>query len=156
MLWWASIDEHENVTRFQTLAEKKQLALRDYGPEPFVINIEKATIQNKNYRTALWTGKHLQLTVMSINVGDDIGLEVHPTTDQFLRIEQGKGLVQMGPRQDQLNFTKKAQTNDAIFVPAGTWHNVTNTGSTPLKVYSIYAPVKHPFGTVHKTKPVSE
>lgn len=152
--WWASRHEQENAMRLR--AEKKQLKLKDYGPEPLVINIEKATKQNTNYRTALWTGEHLQVTVMSINVGDDIGLEVHPTTDQFIRIEQGQGLVQMGDRQDQFNFQQEAQAEDAIMIPAGKWHNVTNIGNIPLKVYVIYAPVQHPHGTVHVTKPLED
>jgi mannose-6-phosphate isomerase-like protein (cupin superfamily) len=126
--------------------------LRDYGPEPFVINIDQATKQNTNYRTALWTGKHLQLTLMSINPGENIGLEMHPDTDQFLRVEQGQGLVQMGCSKDNLNFQRKVGDGYAILIPAGTWHNVTNTGNMPLKLYSIYAPPHHPKGTVHRTK----
>ena len=128
------------------------IELKDYGPEPFVVNINRATKNNNTFRTALWTGSHLQLTLMSINVGEDIGLEIHPNTDQFIRIEQGQGLVQMGDRKDNLNFEKRAFADDAIFIPAGTWHNVINTGYVPLKVYSIYAPPNHPKGTVHKTK----
>ncbi len=71
------------------------------------MNIEEATKQNNNFRLALWTGCHLQLTLMSIGVGEDIGLEMHPNVDQFLRIEQGQGLVQMGDRKDQLDFQRK-------------------------------------------------
>ena len=126
--------------------------LKDFGPNPFVINIDQAAKHNQNFRTALWTGKHLQVTLMSINVGEDIGLEIHPHHDQFLRIEEGDGIVQMGKRKDRLNFRHRVHDNFAIFVPAGTWHNVTNTGNKPLKLYSIYAPPQHPFGTVHKTK----
>ena len=132
--------------------ESTHIPLQDYGPKPLVIDIDQATKQNNNYRTALWTGKYLQVTLMSINVGDDIGLEVHPETDQFIRIEQGQGLVQMGPRKDSLDFQEMAYDGYAIMVPAGTWHNVINTGNTPLKVYVIYAPPHHPFGTVHVTK----
>ena len=61
----------------------------DHGPNPYVLDIEKATVENENYRTTMWTGEHLQMTVMSIPVGDDIGLEAHPDNDQFLRLEQG-------------------------------------------------------------------
>lgn len=128
------------------------LVQRDQGGEPFVVDINQATKQNRTFRTALWTGKHLQVTVMSIDIGDDIGLEMHPDTDQFLRIEQGRGLVRMGKRKDQLDFEKTVKDDDAIMVPAGTWHNVINIGDVPLKIYSIYAPSEHPFGTVHKTK----
>jgi mannose-6-phosphate isomerase-like protein (cupin superfamily) len=129
-----------------------QVELKDYGGKPFVINIERAAERNRNYRTALWTGKHLQVTLMSIPVGGDIGLEVHPHVDQFIRIEQGQGLVQMGERRDRLHFSRRVSDGDAIMIPAGTWHNVTNTGRVPLKLYSIYAPPEHPFGTVHRTK----
>ena len=126
--------------------------LKDYGPEPFVVNINQAAKQNNTYRTALWTGKHLQVTLMSLNVGEDIGLEIHPNVDQFLRIEQGQGIVQMGKSKDNLNFVRNVYDDSAIMIPAGTWHNVTNTGNIPLKLYSIYAPPNHPFGTVHVTK----
>ena len=127
-------------------------AMRDYGPGPFVINIEEATEKNNNFRTALWTGSHLQLTLMSIPVRESIGLESHPNTDQFLRIEQGEGLVQMGSDKNNLNFQRKVHDNFAIFIPAGTWHNLTNIGNVPIKLYSIYAPPQHPRGTVHITK----
>ncbi|MFD3257809.1 cupin domain-containing protein [Paenibacillus lentus] len=126
--------------------------IKDYGPNPFVVNIEQVTEQNNTYRTALWTGNHLQLTVMSINVGDDIGLEVHPATDQFIRIEEGQGVVEMGNSKDKLDFVKEVYEDYAIIVPAGKWHNLTNTGNKPLKIYVIYAPPEHPHGTVHKTK----
>lgn len=131
------------------------IKLTDYGPRPFVVNIDRATKQNNTYRTALWTGKHFQVTLMSINVGDDIGLEVHPTTDQFIRIEEGQGLVQMGDSKDKLDFQEMACDDYAIMIPAGKWHNVTNTGNTPLKIYVIYAPPEHPYGTVHETKAVA-
>ncbi|WP_419393284.1 cupin domain-containing protein [Cytobacillus praedii] len=136
----------------QSQQERNQIELKDYGSAPFVVNINKATKQNRNYRTALWTGRHLQVTLMSLKAGEDIGLEIHPTVDQFLRIEQGQGIVQMGNRKDNLYFRRKVSDDDAIMIPAGTWHNVTNTGNVPLKLYSIYAPPNHPFGTVHRTK----
>ncbi|MCH7323303.1 cupin domain-containing protein [Solibacillus sp. MA9] len=130
--------------------------IRDHGGEPFVVNINQVSKQNNNYRTAIWTGDHLQVTLMSINVGEDIGLEIHPSVDQFLRIESGQGLVQMGKSKDNLNIVKNVGDDYAIIVPAGTWHNVINTGNTPLKLYSIYAPPNHPFGTVHRTKADAE
>ncbi|MGP0578927.1 cupin domain-containing protein [Paenibacillus peoriae] len=132
-----------------------KIMLRDYGQNPLVVNIDQATKQNKTYRTALWTGKYFQVTLMSINVSDDIGLEVHPTTDQFIRIEEGQGLVQMGDRKDNLDFQVMAYDDYAIMIPAGKWHNITNTGNIPLKVYVIYAPPEHPYGTVHETKEIA-
>jgi mannose-6-phosphate isomerase-like protein (cupin superfamily) len=126
--------------------------LTDSGPEPLVINIDRAARKNKNFRTALWTGSYLQLTLMSIRAGEDIGLENHPNLDQFIRIEQGLGLVKMGDDKDNLNFQKKVNGNYAFIIPAGTWHNLINIGDVPLKLYSIYAPPQHPKGTVHKTK----
>lgn len=126
--------------------------LKDYGPRPLVLNIEKAAEQNNTFRTAIWTGSHLQVTLMSINVGEDIGIENHPNLDQFLRVEKGRGLVKMGYRRDDMNMQAEIAEDDAIIVPAGIWHNVINTGNEPLKLYSIYAPPQHPFGTVHVTK----
>jgi mannose-6-phosphate isomerase-like protein (cupin superfamily) len=125
--------------------------MTDYGPEPYITNIEAATIENDNYRTTLWTGKNLQVTVMAIQPGHDIGLEVHDDHDQFLRVEKGAATVYMGPTKDNLN-ERVAKEDDAVFVPAGTWHNLVNTGSEVLKVYSVYAPPEHPHGTIHATK----
>lgn len=132
--------------------KRNNLVLKDYGPCPFVIDIDRATKQNKTFRTALWTGSHLQLTLMSIPVRQDIGLEMHSNLDQFIRIEEGRGIVKMGPCKERANFQKKVTDDTAIFVPAGTWHNIINIGNKPLKLYSIYAPPEHPRGTVHKTK----
>lgn len=139
----------ENTPRFSSSNEQ---VLQDHGSKPYVVNIDKVTKQNNTYRTALWTGKHFQVTVMSINVGDDIGLEVHPKTDQFIRIEEGQGLVQMGDTKDKLDFQENAYEGYAIMIPAGKWHNLTNTGKKPLKIYVIYAPPEHPYGTVQETK----
>ena len=130
--------------------------IRDYGPEPFVMNINEVTKQNNNFRTALWTGNHLQVTSMSINVGESIGLEMHPDVDQFIRIEQGYGLVQMGNNKNNLNFERKVYDDFAIIIPAGKWHNLTNIGNVPIKLYSIYAPPNHPKGTIHRTKADAE
>ena len=128
----------------------------DQGKKPYVIDIEKETLDNTNFRTTMWTGEHIQMTVMEIPVGGDIGLEVHEDTDQFLRIEQGKGRCEMGPSKDDLNFVKEVEDDFAIFVPAGAWHNVTNIGEEPLKLYTIYGPADHLPGTVHKTQADTE
>lgn len=123
----------------------------DQGKKPWVIDIEKETLENSNFRTTMWTGSKLQLTVMEIPVGGEIGLEAHAGIDQFLRIEQGVGLCQMGPTEDNLDFSARVSDDDAIFVPADIWHNVTNIGDEPLKLYTIYAGPDHVPGTVHPT-----
>ena len=128
----------------------------DYGGEPLVININKATKENPFYRLTLWTGEHLQVTLMSIPRGGEIGLEIHPEVDQFIRLESGFGLVKMGKCKNNLSETFKINGNFAVIVPAGTWHNIINIGNTPLKLYSIYATPQHPFGTVHKTRKEAE
>lgn len=137
---------------WQTEKMKARVQLKDYGPNPFIVDIEAASKQNRNYRTALWTGEHLQVTVMSIPVGGDIGLEVHHDTDQFLRIEEGQGIVRMGKSRENLSLERKVREDSAIMVPAGTWHNLINTGNEPIKLYTIYAPPHHPHGTVQRTK----
>lgn len=128
------------------------LDLRDYGKDPFVMNIDEATLQNENFRTALWTGTNLQVTLMSIPVGGDIGGEVHTKEDQFLRLEQGKGRVIMGESEDKITFEKEVEADDIILIPMGVFHNVINIGEEPMKVYSIYGPAHHPHGTVHATQ----
>lgn len=130
--------------------------ISDYGSEPFVTDIDKATEQNTNYRAALWTGQHLQLTLMSIPAGGEIGLEMHPNTDQFLQIESGNGMSMMGSAENRLNYQRHVSKGYAVFVPAGTWHNIVNIGSSPLKLYSVYAPPNHPHGTVQSTKRIAD
>jgi mannose-6-phosphate isomerase-like protein (cupin superfamily) len=139
-------------TYYDDIEDDSFIKLKDYGPQPFVVNIEEATTQNNNFRTALWTGEHLQLTLMSIKVGGEIGLEMHSDLDQFIRIEEGQGLVKMGDRKDRLDFQENVYDDFAFIIPAGKWHNLINTGRKPIKLYSIYAPPQHPKGTVHKTK----
>lgn len=128
------------------------LDLKDYGPNPFVIDIDDAVKQNNTFRTVLWTGNNFQLTVMSIPVGEEIGLEVHETGDQFIRVEEGQGIVVMGDSEDKLDFRRRIYDDYAIVIPEGKWHNIINTGNSPLKIYVIYAPAEHPYGTVHQTK----
>jgi mannose-6-phosphate isomerase-like protein (cupin superfamily) len=142
--------DHRQTDRYPSAYSP--IELKDFGGKPFVVNIERAAKQNQNYRTVIWTGKHLQVVLMSIEAGGDIGLEVHPDVDQFIRIEQGRGLVMMGDRRDRLDFQREVSDDDAIMIPAGTWHNVINTGRTPIKLYTLYAPPEHPFGTVQRTK----
>ena len=125
--------------------------LKDHGPQPYVMNVRNAAIQNTRYRTTLWTGPNSQMTVMSIPVGEDIGLEMHTKVDQWLRIEQGQGRAQTGPAQDNLTMHQDMVENDVLFIPAGTFHNIINTGAVPLKVSSVYSPSNHPYNTQHNT-----
>ena len=128
------------------------MALTDSGPNPYTLDIEDATVANENFRTTAWTGEHLQLTLMAIPVGGEIGGEVHPDHDQFIRIEQGTGRVEMGASEAEISFTDEVTDDWAILIPAGKWHNVTNTGEEPLKLYSLYGPPDHVAGAVHPTK----
>jgi mannose-6-phosphate isomerase-like protein (cupin superfamily) len=89
---------------------------------------------------------------MSLQPGEEIGLEMHDHTDQFLRVEQGSAKVTMGPSKDQVADTHQLSDDDVVVIPGGTWHNVVNTGDDQLKVYSLYSPPEHPDGTVHPTK----
>lgn len=132
--------------------ERYACSRTDFGPDPFVVNIACATKQNQVFRRALWTGCNLQLTLMCIPPCGEIGLEIHPNTDQFLRLEQGQGIVRMGNCKEHLDFQKPICADDAILIPSGTWHNIINTGRAPLKLYSIYAPPHHPHGTIHRTR----
>lgn len=128
----------------------------DDTPRPFVANIAQMSAENPNFRMTLWTGCYAQMTIMCIPVCSDIGLELHEDTDQMIRIEQGTALVKMGRCENQLDFQARVSREDIIFVPAGTWHNVINTGRIPLKLSSVYAPPHHPAGTVHRTKKDAE
>lgn len=125
---------------------------KDLGDKPVVIDIHNETVCNNNFRTAIWTGERLQVTVMSIPCGGEIGLENHEDLDQLLKIESGCANVYMGKTKDCVKFFGKINQNYAILIPAGTWHNVINACHQPLKMFSVYAPPQHPFGTVHKTK----
>ena len=111
--------------------------ISDIGPQPHSFDLECATKENSNYRSVAWSGRYLQVTLMSIPVGGDIGLEAHPQTDQFLRLDAGRGLVQMGAAKDKLTFEKEVSNGWCVLVSAGTWHNITNTGTTSMQVYTI-------------------
>jgi mannose-6-phosphate isomerase-like protein (cupin superfamily) len=122
----------------------------------WVGDIEKATLENDTFRTALFTGEHTQLTVMRLAPGEDIGREAHDGIDQFLRIEQGTARVELGTTEEQIDETHEVEDDWAIIIPAGVWHNVVNTGDGELKLYSLYSPPEHPDGTVHRTKAEAE
>jgi mannose-6-phosphate isomerase-like protein (cupin superfamily) len=130
--------------------------IKDIGPQPQSFDIERETKENTNYRSVAWSGRYLQVTLMSIPVGGDIGLEAHPETDQFLRLDAGSGRVQMGPAKDDLTFEKNVSNGWCVLVPAGTWHNITNIGTKPMQVYAIYAPAHHKPGKVQATAAVAE
>lgn len=112
----------------------------------FVADIEELTEENSDFRRVLYTGKNLQLVLMAIQPGEDIGEEVHDDRDQFFRVEKGDGEVLIDGNRS------KIKGDDAIIVPAGARHNVVNTGSEPLRLYTLYAPPEHRDGTVHRTK----
>lgn len=115
--------------------------------EVFVDNIEKLTLDNTNFRKVLFTGPNSQLVVMSLKIGEDIGMEVHHDVDQFIRIEKGEGKAVLDGMEYELF------ADFAVVVPAGTNHNIINTSETEeLKLYTIYSPAEHPAGTVHQTK----
>lgn len=115
-------------------------------------DIEKATLDNTTFRTVLFTGTKTQLTVMHLQAGEEIGLEAHDDTDQFIRVEHGRARVTMGKTKDAVDDEHDLQDDWAVIIPAGVWHNVINTGDGPLKLYSLYSPPEHPDGTVHETK----
>ncbi|GAB2988616.1 MAG TPA: cupin domain-containing protein [Actinotalea caeni] len=132
------------------------MTIEDIGPRPHAFDIETATRENTTYRTVAWTGRYLQVTLMSIPVGESIGLEVHHGTDQFLRVDAGRGRAVMGPAEDQLDFEQEVADGWSIQVPAGTWHDVVNIGDEPLRLYAIYAPVHHAPGIVQETSDKAE
>ena len=113
----------------------------------FKDNIEKLARENTNFRRVIYTSKHSQLVLMSLLPNEDIGMEVHKENDQFFRIENGNGKIVID------GFEREVANGDAVVVPAGSQHNVTNTSSTePLKMYTIYSPPHHKDGTMHVTK----
>lgn len=111
----------------------------------YITNIENATKENTNFRKVLYTGKNSQLVLMSINPGEEIGEEIH-TLDQFLRIEDGKGKAILDGKEYDI------EDDWAVVVPAGMKHNFINTGTEPLKLYTVYSPPEHKDGTIHPTK----
>jgi len=116
----------------------------------FIADIEDQTEENRDFRRVLYTGPHLQLVLMSLAPGEQLGEEVHETTDQFFRVEEGRGEVVIDGRETRI------ESDIAIIIPAGTRHNVRNTGHKPLRFYTLYAPPEHPDGTVHRTKADAE
>ena len=126
--------------------------LTDPGPVPYTVEVSRRARQNHNFRVAVWTGNHLQVTLMCIPAGEDIGPEMHPQTDQLIRVEDGEATVCMGQSPEAMTFRRCVKRGSAILIPCGTWHNVMNTGRSALKLSSVYAPPQHLRGTVHRTK----
>ena len=118
--------------------------IKDIGPQPQSFDIETATKDNTCYRSVAWSGRYLQVTLMSIPVGQDI------------RLDAGSGRVQMGPAKDQLTFDQQVSDGWCVLVPAGTWHNITNTGTAPMQVYTVYAPAHHKPDKVQATAAAAE
>lgn len=116
----------------------------------FVADIEKLTVENSDFRRVLYTGNNLQLVLMAIQPGEEIGEEVHPDRDQFFRIEAGYGEVLIDGTKTEV------KADDAVIVPAGAKHNVINRGDSPLRLYTLYGPPEHREGTVHATKADAE
>ncbi|MBW6458860.1 MAG: cupin domain-containing protein [FCB group bacterium] len=123
----------------------------DMAKGPWVVDIEAITLSNADFLVASWTGDFLQMTLMSIPPGGEIGLEMHSDIDQFIRVEKGEARVVMGKSKDDLSFDKHVKDDWVILIPAGYWHNVINAGNKELKLYSIYGPPEHAFGTRYKT-----
>ena len=131
------------ATKYVQLVSKEKKASNAKG---FSADIEKNTIDNANFRKVLYTGKNMQLVLMSLKPGEDIGEEVHSDVDQFFRIESGTGKAKINDKEYKLS------NGISIIIPAGAKHNVINDGKKELKVYSIYSPPQHKDGVVHKTK----
>lgn len=112
----------------------------------FIINIEEKSLQNGYFREVLFTTDKSQLVVMALKPGEEIGMEVHPEHDQFIRIESGKGKAIMNGEEHEIS------DGSAVVIPAGTQHNVVNTSEEVMKLYTIYTPPEHKPGTIHKTK----
>ncbi len=113
----------------------------------YSVDIERATLENDDFRRVLYTAPHSQVVVMSIEPGGEIGMERHDTGDQFIRVEEGEGEAILDGERHEL------RDGTALVIPSGTEHNVINTSrSDPLRLYTVYSPAQHPDGTVHRTK----
>jgi mannose-6-phosphate isomerase-like protein (cupin superfamily) len=146
-----SVSPSQQAAKHRVAKEKSEMTIKDIGPNPQSFDLENATRANTNFRTTAWTGRHLQMTLMSIPVGGEIGWEVHPDGDQFVRLDGGRGRVQMGESKDRITFDKEVSDGWCILIPAGIGHNVINIGNEPMQLYVIYAPPEHKAGTIHKT-----
>ena len=127
------------------------ITLHDVGPKQDAFDLEQATVENPDYRHIAWSGRYLQLSLMSIEPGGSIGLETHPETDQFIRLDAGRGLARMRSSKDELDWEQEVGDGWCVLVPAGMWHDIVNTGDEPMRLYTVYAPVHHAAGKVQAT-----
>jgi lipocalin/mannose-6-phosphate isomerase-like protein (cupin superfamily) len=149
---------YNDLTKLQRTPTRKRISTRNAGlgsfpinnrrkrpfiPTPWVGNIERLTTRNQQFRQVLKTGRRLQLVLMTLKPGQSIGLEIHREVDQFFRIEKGVGRMDYGFSRHNL-MSNRVRSSDAIFIPAGTWHNLTNVGRSNLHLYTLYAPPNHP------------
>ena len=133
----------DDLSRIKQLANIKEESQR----ETFLVDIDEASLENDYYRNVIYTGPHLQLVLMSLQPGEEIGEEVHSKGDQFIRVEDGTAeFVLNGDR-------KTSGDNTAVVIPQGMRHNIINVGDTVLKLYVLYSRPEHPDGTQEKTKP---
>ena len=124
----------------------------DKGGRSVLLPLRKEVCCNENFRKAVWTGEYAQITVMTIPPKGEIGLEIHENLDQIFYVENGIASVYMGKMKQCVQYVGKASSGCAVVIAADTWHNIVNEHAVPLKMFSVYAPKKHPFGTVHRTK----
>jgi mannose-6-phosphate isomerase-like protein (cupin superfamily) len=129
---------------------RDRIARLELPMKGYVDNIEQATIANEDFRRVLYTGRHMQLVLMTLPPGCDIGEEVHEDRDQFFRIEEGEGEIRID------GVANRVEDDFAVIVPAGARHNVINTGDAPLRLYTLYGPPEHRDGVVHATKEQAE
>lgn len=128
----------------------KNKCKNEHGGEVYILNVSKSAYKNESFRESVWTGNYLQMTLMSIPCSCDVGVEIHNDTDQYIRVEYGYACLLTGCDPKHLDNKKKLCQGDAVFVPAGTWHNIVNVGRGELKLSSVYAPPHHPKCTVEK------
>lgn len=118
----------------------------------WVGSIQGAAASNAYFRQVLYTAQNMQLVVMSLPPGEEIGVEMHDHLEQYIRTESGQATVTMGPSRDEVAQAHDLEAGSAVVVPGGTWHNVINRGESELKISTIYAPPQHPDGTIHRTR----
>lgn len=137
----------------QSMCETCEIKCKnEHGGEVYVVNVGKVANRNDNFRESIWTGKYLQTTIMSIPRGNDIGVELHKDTDQYITVEHGNAMALLGEKENCLDKRYNLMQGDSIFIPAGVWHNIVNMGRCALKLSSVYAPPHHPKCTVEENK----